>query len=381
MTYSFGYILKKKYIFIKYLNSGAFSDVWLVYDFTRNMYYVAKIINERELDTGYNEIKILRKINQELILKSNSNLNILSYVEIIDSDDRIIIIEEYQNMNLSELIYNYELSEDNKKILIELLKEQIIPVLDFLKSIQILHTDIKPENIFIKNLNIPFDESEDCFQFVKEVQHIKCKANKKNKEIGNLITKYRNIMESKKSDSEDSCDSDNSDYNVETDSDIASDYEEEDNINDFLEETLENILNPNVDNEEYKTRLNFSLEDCVFSLGDFGNAIDYSDHEELEKIKSQHYHDLQTRYYRHPNIIMRSSNILDTDYFAFEFTLKEVKNQSVFVDPNKTFGHTTDQEHLRLLINSDLDIKCTTGRKTELFFTYDPLTKKYYLNQ
>ena len=47
MTYSFGYILKKKYIFIKYLNSGAFSDVWLVYDFTRNMYYVAKIINER----------------------------------------------------------------------------------------------------------------------------------------------------------------------------------------------------------------------------------------------------------------------------------------------------------------------------------------------
>ena len=91
MTYSFGYILKKKYIFIKYLNSGAFSDVWLVYDFTRNMYYVAKIINERELDTGYNEIKILRKINQELILKSNSNINILSYVEIIDSDDRIII--------------------------------------------------------------------------------------------------------------------------------------------------------------------------------------------------------------------------------------------------------------------------------------------------
>lgn len=376
MEYSFGYILNKKYVFIKYLNSGAFSDVWLLYDFKNDEYCVAKIINREDIETGKNETKILRKLKKLINLQSESinNQNILLFKEIIEKKSEIIIIEDYQDMNLKDLIYDYTLSSDEKKIIIELLKQQIKPILDFLKKNKILHTDIKPENIFLKHKKINSDEIEIYEYLIEEIKNLKCKQNEKIKEIKKLIVKYKE--EDQYSDSSSYYDSD-----YETDSDILSDYDVEEEIKDFLDEKVNDYLNKNSEEKEDKKTINFDLKETVFSIGDFGNAIDYSEVKEFNKIKSQHYHDLQTRYYRHPNIIMRSFDILDSDYFAFELTLKEVENQSVFIDPIKSFKHTTDQEHLRLLINSGLKINCTKGRKSELFFNYDPLTKKYYLNQ
>ena len=332
MEYSFGYILNKKYVFIKYLNSGAFSDVWLLYDFKNDEYCVAKIINREDIETGKNETKILRKLKKLIVLQSEgiNTQNILLFKEIIEKKSEIIIIEDYQDMNLKDLIYDYTLSNNEKKIIIDLLKQQIKPILDFLKKNKILHTDIKPENIFLKHKKINSDEIEIYEYFIEEIKNLKCKPNEKIKEIKKLIVKYK----------EEDQDSDSSSYydsDYETDSDILSDYDVEEEIKDFLDEKVNNYLNKNSEEKEDKKTINFDLKETVFSIGDFGNAIDYSEVKEFNKIKSQHYHDLQTRYYRHPNIIMRSNDILDSDYFAFELTLKEVENQSVFIDPVKSF--------------------------------------------
>ena len=79
--------------------------------------------------------------------------------------------------------------------------------------------------------------------------------------------------------------------------------------------------------------------------------------------------------------IDKINDILDSDLFAFKLTLEEIKNQSVFIEPFKSHGNSTDKEHLRLLINTNQCIECTKGRKTNLFFNYEPLTKKYYLSK
>lgn len=382
MHYRFGYLLNKRYIFLKYINYGAFSQIWLIYDFIQNEYCVGKVIDESNIDTGINEITVLRKIKRLMISNNNICNNLLLFKEIIESEKEIIIIENLQDLNLKDLIYDYNLENEEKDLLIELITKQLNPVLLFLKNNSILHTDIKPENIFIKIKNNNNNNIKNEFNdFIKEIKNLKCKPKDKIKEINKIINSYhQNSLFSSylnSSDCDSNTDSDDSDYDINTDSDIISDYDINDNINDFLNQ----IIYKKKDKDKKKKKINFNINDCIFSIGDFGNAIDYSLTDNINKINNLRYHDIQTRYYRHPNIIMRSNDILDSDLFAFKLTLEEIKNQSVFIEPFKSHGNSTDKEHLRLLINTDQCIECTKGRKTNLFFNYEPLTKKYYLSK
>ena len=317
-------------------------------------------------------------------MMSNNNIcnNILLFKEIIESEKEIIIIENLQDLNLKDLIYDYNLENEEKDLLIELITKQLNPVLLFLKNNSILHTDIKPENIFIKIKNNNNNNIKNEFNdFIKEIKNLKCKPKDKIKEINKIINSYhQNSLFSSylnSSDCDSNTDSDDSDYDINTDSDIISDYDINDNINDFLNQ----IIYKKKDKDKKKKKINFNINDCIFSIGDFGNAIDYSLTDNINKINNLRYHDIQTRYYRHPNIIMRSNDILDSDLFAFKLTLEEIKNQSVFIEPFKSYGNSTDREHLRLLINTNQCLECTKGRKTDLFFNYEPLTKKYYLSK
>lgn len=372
MHYKFGYLLNKRYIFLKYINYGAFSQIWLIYDILFNDYCIAKIIDSDNIETGRNEINILRKLKRLLISNNNLINNVLLFREIIESEKEIIIIENLQDLNLKDLIYDYKLETNEKEQIIKIINKQLDPVLIFLKNNSILHTDIKPENIFIKIQNNKQNKEFD--DFIKDIKNLKCKPKDKIKEINRLSNIYYQHVYLSNSSSE----SDSDDYyDINTDSDISSDYDIEDDINEYL---VQQIYKKK-EKEEKKKKINFNINDCIFSIGDFGNAIDYSTTENIDKINCLKYHDLQTRYYRHPNIIMRSKDILDSDLFAFKLTIEEIKNQSVFIEPFKSYGNSTDREHLRLLINTNQCLECTKGRKTELFFNYEPLTKKYYLSK
>ena len=277
MHYRFGYLLNKRYIFLKYINYGAFSQIWLIYDFIQNEYCVGKVIDESNIDTGINEITVLRKIKRLMISNNNICNNLLLFKEIIESEKEIIIIENLQDLNLKDLIYDYNLENEEKDLLIELITKQLNPVLLFLKNNSILHTDIKPENIFIKIKNNNNNNIKNEFNdFIKEIKNLKCKPKDKIKEINKIINSYhQNSLFSSylnSSDCDSNTDSDDSDYDINTDSDIISDYDINDNINDFLNQ----IIYKKKDKDKKKKKINFNINDCIFSIGDFGNAIDYS---------------------------------------------------------------------------------------------------------
>ena len=120
MHYKFGYLLNKRYIFLKYINYGAFSQIWLIYDILLNDYCIAKIIDSDNIETGRNEINILRKLKRLLISNNNLINNILLFREIIESEKEIIIIENLQDLNLKDLIYDYKLETKEKEQIIEL---------------------------------------------------------------------------------------------------------------------------------------------------------------------------------------------------------------------------------------------------------------------
>ena len=86
MHYKFGYLLNKRYIFLKYINYGAFSQIWLIYDILLNDYCIAKVIDSDNIETGRNEINILRKLKRLLISNNNLINNILLFREIIESE-------------------------------------------------------------------------------------------------------------------------------------------------------------------------------------------------------------------------------------------------------------------------------------------------------
>lgn len=381
--FEFGQIINKRYIFIKSINSGAFSSVWLVFDITKNNVCVAKVINEEDRETGENEIKILNKIKK---LSKNTEIfdNLLLFTENIIINDQIIIFENYQNLTLKDLIYDFNLSSSDKKTIITDIKNQLIPVLCFLKTNKLLHADIKPENIFLsipdyQNLNI----NENIKNFFNEISTFKPKK-QKFKFIQSVISKYKKILLEKFINDIENDLSDYSDYNisVETDSDIHSDYDETDKINDFLVDKI--IEYKNTESMDYKTDkkdIDFDIKNITYSIGDFGNTIDYSKADNYKEILNLQFHDLQTRYYRHPNIIMRSENILDSDFYAFDIIIKEIENSDLPFDPVKSHGETTDHNHLRSLINNDYKIHCEKGRKTKLFFNHDKITNIYYLGK
>lgn len=383
--FEFGYILNKRYIFIKPLNSGAFSCVWLLFDINKNNVCVGKLINEEDKETGENEIKILKKLKKLLDKEKNTLFNnLLLFNETIYFKDQIIIIEEYQNLTLKDLIYDYKLSETDKSIIIKNLKNQILPILNFLKQNKILHTDIKPENIFIKSNVYNFDIL--IKEFIKELQNIKCKQKQKNKTIQNIILKYKKeFLNDYINEINNDLDNDSisdSDISINTDSDIHSDYDENNEIDEFLMDKIIEYKNKINDlNYENKKQINFDINNLIYSIGDFGNAIDYSNNEENNKINNQQFHDLQTRYYRHPNIIMRSNNILNSDFYAFDIIIKEIDNQNLPFDPSKSKGETTDHNHLKLLINNNYCLNCEKGRKTDIFFNYDQILGGYYLGK
>lgn len=397
MIFNFGTFLNNHYIFLKQINSGAFSIIWLVYDVIKNNYCIAKILSGENKDIGENEINVLKKIKENLKNQPKTIADhLLLYDEIIILKDDIIIIEELQSLNLYDLIYKYYLSDDDKNYLINKLNQQIKPVLDFLKLKQILHTDIKPENIFIKipGFHLDVKNKETILDFINAIQDIRCKSKQKNKNINKIINQFKDkfkieeLEETLTGEYEEETDEEaflkpldsmSRGEDILTDSDISSDCETLDNIDNFLNNKIKEYNNPQLPTKKIKKILDFNIQTLTFSIGDFGNAVDYSDQSNYNKILNTEFHDLQTRYYRHPNIIMRSPNILNSDYFAFGLTIEEFKKQEIIIEPFKCYGKTTDHEHLKLLIDANQQLECTKGRKTDLFFNFDPLTNKYYL--
>lgn len=388
MIYTFGKTLNNRYVFIDQINSGAFSIIYLIYDYVKNIYLIAKVLNEENKETGENEIKIIEKINKSVNDKNKIiKAHLLLYEEIIKTKEDIIIIEELQNLTLYNLINNYYLSDDDKDFIYKSINQQLKPVLDYLKNIKILHTDIKPENIFLKvpGFHMNIKNKDTILQFIDEIQNIRCKVKQRNKEVNKIIKKYKEkltALDLEEYTSEiNEYYEDNEDYDILTDSDIISDSENEDGVDDFLNEKIKEYINKPNYKQNNKKIIDFNLLNIKYSIGDFGNAIDYSEPENYNKIINGQYHDLQTRYYRHPNIIMRSANIFNTDYFAFYLTLEEIKKESPMINPLKYKGITTDHEHLNLLIQSNEEYKCSIGRKTDYYFNYDKLMNKYFLGK
>lgn len=163
-----GNIFQHKYLVLKYLSRGTFSRVWLVLNLDDNNFYAMKTIFTEYYEDSKQELRILNILYGE----KQEYSNLIKVYDKFYQDSTLCIINELMGITLLDFIENY-----NKTIPINILKLIIRNILTGLSEIHnknIIHTDLKLENIMI---NIYKNNTINLMEYIKNI-NLKDKYNK-----------------------------------------------------------------------------------------------------------------------------------------------------------------------------------------------------------
>jgi serine/threonine protein kinase len=301
--------------------------VWLTYDISDDNFYAMKIQTPNDYDEGIQELKIYDMIQK--ICKENESLMTIKeyFIMIKDEKKYVCMLMDLMAGTLYDVIktdkYNNGLpSESVKKV-----ETQLMDAIKILHNFDIIHTDIKPENILVCGINKKYQKIIDKFKklnlkekFDENLKILKEKYNLKNKRQKEKFkkVKYLILLELNKHIHE------IIDFN-EILSDRTSDL--------FTEDQINNIK---------------------IKLADFGSIL-----YESQLKKENWYPEITTRYYRDPRVILGLPYDKTVDIFSAKCTLHEVEYAKIKYNPDilkedDENNYSTDYYHLLLLLNDGI---------------------------
>ena len=138
------------YTIIKQIGKGAFGKVYLSLQKLTNRLVAIKIIKKKP-DSFFISEKIINEI--KIMKKLNSNKNIIKLLEVFETKKKVFLVMEYSNKgNLLNFI------KKKKNLSLKKIKKifyQISKALFFIHKNQIIHRDIKLDNILIDQFGDP----------------------------------------------------------------------------------------------------------------------------------------------------------------------------------------------------------------------------------
>ena len=144
-----GMIINEKYKVIEKLGSGRFSRVWKVLNTEDDKHYALKIYkSSKDYDDYYkNEIQVYTILGDDVpstIVKKYDNFEIED-----EHGSHGCLLFELCGSNLIKLL---DQSDDNKlpEPIVKYIVKQVLEALKFIHSKNLIHTDIKPENILLE---------------------------------------------------------------------------------------------------------------------------------------------------------------------------------------------------------------------------------------
>lgn len=141
-----GEFFNNRYLCLKYLGRGTFCRTWLVYDFETKNFYAMKILGEKFTEDGESEISIFSKVNN----LETPDSRIIKLYDHFESKGCIHLIIELMGICILDLIDGF--FEKDLDIPILFMKSMFSDILKGIKELhdkEIIHTDIKGENIMI----------------------------------------------------------------------------------------------------------------------------------------------------------------------------------------------------------------------------------------
>jgi serine/threonine protein kinase len=324
-----GEVINNKFFLLYKIGYGSFSSVWLTYDISDDNFYAMKIQTPNDYDEGIQELKIYDMIQK--ICKENESLMTIKQYFIMLKDEKkyVCMLMDLMAGTLYDVIktdkYNNGIpSESVKKV-----ETQLMDAIKILHNFDIIHTDIKPENILVCGINKKYQKIIDKFKklnlkekFDENLTTLKEKYNLKNKRQKEKFkkVKYLILLELNKHIHE------IIDFN-EILSDRTSDL--------FTEDQINNIK---------------------IKLADFGSIL-----YESQLKKDNWYPEITTRYYRDPRVILGLPYDKTVDIFSAKCTLHEVEYAKIKYNPDvlkeeeeDENNYSTDYYHLLLLLNDGI---------------------------
>ena len=320
-----GEVLKNRYMIFKKLGYGSFSSVWMGYDIEKKNLIAIKIINPEDMKEGILEIEIFEKIKK---LDTTYLLTMLDYFKVKAIHYKYYEDSETDKSKNKEDIYHiviilpllacsaYDLfkCEEYKdglpyEICIKIIKQLLLAIKE-LENNNMIHTDLKPENILICGLN---REAEILLKLIDSINI--------SNYLLNIIKKNQNLTEKEL-------------WTIKYKS--------------YKKITSEIINFINKDMEEIKKQMKSCkisseyLTDIKIKLCDFNLVLDID--KNLNKAVQ-----IQTRYYRAPEIILGSGLNAKSDYWSIGCIFFELLTGDLLFEPLKNNVINRDIHHLCLI--------------------------------
>jgi len=146
-----GDVYNERYRVIKKLGWGYFSTVWLVWDYDTNTYQAMKIQKAADhyREAAFDEIRLLSEIMSADPHRDRCCARMNDYFEHVGPNGtHVCMVFDVLGENLLTLIEWYEYRGIPLPI-VKAIAQQVLIGLEHIHSIDILHTDLKPENVLL----------------------------------------------------------------------------------------------------------------------------------------------------------------------------------------------------------------------------------------
>ncbi len=371
-----GLVLQNRYILLTKLGAGAHATVWLSYDLRTKRYYAIKMQIPDQFDAGVDEVNFLKQISRTGCPHVNKILDDFIYDD--EGEEYVCSVSELMAGSLYSVIKKGKYSNGLpirtvKKIIYSLLK-----AMDSLnRTHNIVHTDIKPENILVAGIsdkvnNVIAEFSKvNIEELIKRKKGLLAKAPAKalgrsRKFRGDLDTVaiYETVADTiKKMSFYNDQGQEGGDTESDTESDIEGSSESE-------ETETETDSDSDTDTSSCPIPDKYLGPDTIsICLSDFGTCLN---------IKKEMSYKIQTRHYQAPEIILHYPFNETCDTWSVGCVIYELLFGEILFHPDKTRRFNKDRHHLYKMISllgKIPDHLVKTSRKRDVFFTRDGLLK------
>lgn len=324
-----GHFMNDNYIILHKIGAGAFSTVWIAYNTQNDKFYAVKILNNNDYEDGLSEILYLKKLNTTKCKYINKLNNYFIYE--YDGQKFMCMVFKLLAGSVYDLLKMKKYKKGLPILLVKNIMTQLMHAMIELNNNNIIHTDIKPENILVVGTSTKVKKIIEQFRasnFKKVKNNIF-----KNKKYRNKSKKEKMLAVTKKV------------------------------MKQMKNDNMENINEKMVIDDKY-------IDNIQIKLTDFGCCVD--------RNKENKSFSIQTRYYRAPEIILHYPYDEKCDTWSIGCLFYELLTGNILFDPEKSDKVIRDRNHLLLmqtLLGKIPDHMIKKCNKKKIFFTNNNILK------
>lgn len=400
-----GLVLKKDYILLKRIGHGNNAGVWMIYQISTNNFMAMKIQDYQCFNDGCREVAIIKKINDfgKNIIETHC-IKMLDFFVYEEREDIKFVCSVYNlyagsiQMVINKGKYKYGLPI----CVVKNITRQLLKAVEILHDkLNIIHTDIKPENILFRGMPEKYLKIMELFDVEKFIDKFKVISSMYSHDQNIFLDELADLafksvekicaMESIDDGSEELQidDSENEEFYSDDVNELIEeeyDYESDDDVkfntrDQSIDDIVENLDYKDIHDLDNETEYEFEeilnnrktttdsievidnkhIEQCEIVLTDFGNSYFY---------KSRTRNEIQDRKYRAPEIILNLNYGYACDIWSVSCVVFELLTGFPLFDPddgpiNKDIQHLYLIE--KMLGSIPLEMKKASDRKRFLF--------------